>query len=183
MSLLFFWSWSGTNLRSWSPGTPSFKETSGLSFHCNETHQRQSHCISAFLMSVLVATSRLVSACSPRRGYSCWLLLGHVVFRSCIPESGICWIPEHRFSDCEMWAELLLGTMVIFSDQSLKPRPLAWQAGFLNRWLPREALHFVFYTPLFLVAPKEEAMSSSLRCPPPDPFLRHLLLLFPFTLE
>lgn len=112
-----------------------------------------------------------------------WLLLGHVVFRSCIPESGICWILEHRFSDCEMWAELLLGTMVIFSDQSLKPRPLAWQAGFLNRWLPREALHFVFYTPLFLVAPKEEAMSSSLRCPPPDPFLRHLLLLFPFTLE
>lgn len=56
----------------------------------------------------------------------------------------------------------------------------AWQAGFLNHWLTREALRFVFYTPLFLVAGKEEATSSSLRCPPPDLFPRHLLPLLPF---
>ena len=172
------WGCSNLGSWSWSPGPPSLKETSGLSFIWNETYPRQSHCISAFFMSVLVATSKLFSACSPRRGYSRCIMVASLGARV---------LPELQLLDSGAQVQWLWGVGWVASGalwdlpgpgfESAAP---AWQAGIFNHRLTREALRFVFYTPLFSVARKEEATSSSLRCLPPHPFPRHLLPLLPF---
>ena len=78
---------------------------------------------------------------------SWWLLLGHVFFRSCS-----CWIPEHRFSGCEVWAELLLGHCGIFPDQGSNPQPLHGKREFLTTGSPGKpfalsSIHHYFRSP------------------------------------